>query len=214
MFSKIGKAQILPAIATLGLLLLAAGCTGFFRNPTLTSITISPPTPNVQQGTTLQMTATGTFDDGSTSTLSKNLFWSSSDTTIATINTSGVLSGVAAGQTTITASSANITATTTANVTLANVTGITISPGNTSTTQNTNVNYTCMATVQGSSTQVDVTSSVQWTTNNTNVTIANGQNPAVAMVGTLSSVPTAVTITATYTSNAKTLTANATLNVN
>ncbi|PYX62695.1 MAG: hypothetical protein DMG74_19860, partial [Acidobacteria bacterium] len=55
-------------IALLGMI-FAVGCRGFFVNPTLTTVTVGPSTPSIQQGKTLQMTATGTFDDGSTKTL-------------------------------------------------------------------------------------------------------------------------------------------------
>ena len=53
--------------AALSLLALAAGCRGFFVNPTLQSITVAPSTGSVAPAGTIQMTATGTFDDGSTS---------------------------------------------------------------------------------------------------------------------------------------------------
>jgi hypothetical protein len=69
-----------------------------------------------------------------------------------------------------------------------------------------------MATVQGSSTPVDVSGTVIWSTSDpTNITITQGQSPAVVTVGNVSAET--VTITATYNST-NTLQATATLNVN
>ena len=60
------KLRLMGAFAALGMLALAVSCTGFFQNPTLTTITIDPPTPSISQGATEQLTATGTYQDGST----------------------------------------------------------------------------------------------------------------------------------------------------
>jgi uncharacterized protein YjdB len=90
------------ALSTL-LLLVLAGCHGFFQAPVLQSITITPATGPVSPPTTT-LTATGTYDDGSTGTISSSkLTWASSDTTKATVDANGVLTGIAAGTTTITA---------------------------------------------------------------------------------------------------------------
>jgi len=130
------KLRVVGAFAALAMLALAVSCTGFFVNPILSTITIDPPTPSVSQGATQQMTATGTYQDGSTSTLtggtscSGNIVcWSSSDTTIATISTGGELTGIAQGTTTITAASGAITGTTTATVVLSNVTNFQVCEG-------------------------------------------------------------------------------------
>jgi hypothetical protein len=42
---------------------------------TLTAITITPPTPSIAKGTTVQFTATGTFTDGSTQDLTHSVSW-------------------------------------------------------------------------------------------------------------------------------------------
>ena len=55
-------------------------------------------------GATLQFTATGTFSDGKTVDLTNQVNWSSSAPTFATISSTGLVSGAAAGQTTISAS--------------------------------------------------------------------------------------------------------------
>jgi hypothetical protein len=73
----------------------------------LQSITVAPTSTSVSVGLTRPFTATGHFSDGSAGPVSVN--WTSSDTTIATINASGVATGVTAGgPVTITATSGNI----------------------------------------------------------------------------------------------------------
>jgi trimeric autotransporter adhesin len=185
------KIRLLLSFSVVMSLALAAGCKGFFVNPTLTTITVDPVTPTVQQGTTLQMTATGTYDDGSTKTLSNNIFWGSSDTTIATISSTGLLAGVSTGTATITANSANISGTTTATITIAGLTSIKITPATSSLSPNTQTQFTATGTLQSGGT-VDLTSSAQWTSSDPNTaTVIAG------LVTTLQpTTPTPVTITA------------------
>jgi hypothetical protein len=210
------KLQILAAFAVLFLSAAGLGCKGFFVNPTLTTITVDPPTPTVQQGKQLQMIATGTYDDGSTGT-PKNLFWSSTPTSVATIDTSGNLLGVAVGSATVTASSANITGTTTVTVALPNVTSIKVSPSNTSIAQNGVQSYTAMATVSGQMNPVDITATATWTitvgASPGGAEVASGlftlSNTGTAEVitpqsGAFPSLPYVVTVNATYPGNGST----------
>jgi hypothetical protein len=103
------KLRLLVTFAALSLLALAASCRGFFVNPTLQSISVSPSTGSVAPAATIQLTATGTFDDGSTSNVTSKSQWQSSDTTVATVGTNtGLVSAAASiasppGITTITA---------------------------------------------------------------------------------------------------------------
>ena len=59
------KLRLFGALAALATLALAISCRGFFVNPTVNSIVISPTNPTVPLGGTLQMHAFGTNDDGS-----------------------------------------------------------------------------------------------------------------------------------------------------
>jgi trimeric autotransporter adhesin len=75
---------------------------------TLVSIVVTPANPAIGVGQTQQFTATGHYTDGSTTVITSSVTWTSSDTTIATINSSGVATAAAAGVTTITATSSSI----------------------------------------------------------------------------------------------------------
>jgi hypothetical protein len=130
------KLRLVGAFAALAILALAVSCKGFFVNPILTTITVDPPTPSINQGATQQMTATATYQDSSTSTLKggtscsgNTVCWSSSDTTVLTISTGGLATGVGQGTATITAASGAIVGTTQATVDLTNVTNFQVCEG-------------------------------------------------------------------------------------
>src|SRR5881396_3720701 len=68
------------------------------------SVTVSPAPASVQAGQTLQLTATPKDVNGNPLT-GRTITWSSSNTSVATVNSSGLVSGVVAGSATITATS-------------------------------------------------------------------------------------------------------------
>jgi hypothetical protein len=107
-----------------------AGTTSLLvTSSSLTRIDISPTNPKLAEKTAAQLTATGTFSDGSTQDLTTSVNWSSSNKSIATIGAqTGIISGLAPGSSTITATFGSVTGTTTATITNATLTSITISP--------------------------------------------------------------------------------------
>ena len=77
----------------------------------LTSITVSPATATVVEGLTQAFVATGNYDNSSSADISASVTWTSSNVLIATVNTSGLATGIAAGSATITATSGTISGT-------------------------------------------------------------------------------------------------------
>jgi hypothetical protein len=71
--------------------------------PALTSISVLPPAVWVGVGSNTQYTATGTFTDGSTASLTNSVVWSSSDSSIATITATGLATSTGGGVATLTA---------------------------------------------------------------------------------------------------------------
>jgi Bacterial Ig-like domain (group 2) len=217
MLSNLRKLQLLVGFTTLFSLAGAVGCRGFFQDPQLNSITVGPQNVNLQQGNTLQMTAVGNFNDGSTKTLTSGVFWSSSDDTIGSITQGGTVTGVSSGTATISASSGAITGTTTVVVVLNNVTAITISPNNQNVALGGTTTYTCAATVSGGP-PVPITSSVSWTVTDStgaaaaNISISNQTTPATVTVNS-SAIRATYTVNASYTANSQTFTDTATLTV-
>lgn len=74
-----------------------------------TGINVTPANISARIGLPVTFTATGTFSDGTTGNISGSINWLSSNTSIATINSSGVATGTAIGSTSITAAQAGIT---------------------------------------------------------------------------------------------------------
>jgi hypothetical protein len=77
---------------------------------TLQSLAVTPIDSAIVIGNTEQLSATGTYSDGSTHNLDNVATWTSSDTTVATISSGGLATGIAAGSTVIQAASGSITA--------------------------------------------------------------------------------------------------------
>jgi uncharacterized protein YjdB len=76
----------------------------------LSSIAVTPATPAaLTVGSNLQFTATATYSDGSTADISSNVTWASDTTGTATISSTGLAAGVAAGTTNITANLFGVT---------------------------------------------------------------------------------------------------------
>ena len=84
--------------------------------PTLTSIAVTPANPTIQTGATQQFTATGTYSDNSTQNITSQVTWVSSNTSVATINSAGLATGVSPGVPTISATQGAVTGSTTLNV--------------------------------------------------------------------------------------------------
>lgn len=187
------KRNVVLGFAVLLSIALAVSCNGFFVNPTLTGITVTPPTPSVQQGTTLQMTATGSYNDGSIKTLTGGVTWTSSDATIATASSSGIVTGVVAGTATISASSGIATGSTTVTVTFNNLVSITVSPQSISLTPGQTQKYTATGNFSSGSPQ-DISNQVQWTTNPSTAALIDTTGLLTAQQVTQS---TTVTVTAT-----------------
>ena len=132
-FRLISAFLMLVAIA-----LVAASCDSFFVDPTLTSVSVGPQNLSLTINETFQMTATGTYSDGTQKTLTKNVTWSTSDaSTISVGRDSGQVTALQTGSATISASSggcSSCTGQTTVTVAIQGVTSITITPGTQSVT--------------------------------------------------------------------------------
>jgi hypothetical protein len=225
MFMLTGRKLALTlAFTVLVALAFGVSCRGFFTKPTVASFVISPTNPTVPfPNGTQQMAAFGTDTDGNpTGNITNKVSWSSSDPGIITIGdasisgtTPGLMTAVAQSTSpvTITANYQALAAqTTTAAVCVVGASSLVIAPldyvdNNKATSQE----YTASVTVNGVG-GTDVTASVQWTTTNTAVTIADGTTPAIATI-TLPTAQTTGTVTATYTCGGNTLTATTNITV-
>ena len=92
-----------------------------------TSVAVTPATPSVNVGATAQLSASALDQDGNAMAGLPAATWASSNTAVATVNASGIVTGVTAGSATITASMISGAATKTGTATIT-VTAITGSP--------------------------------------------------------------------------------------
>jgi uncharacterized protein YjdB len=139
----------------------------------LVSIAVSPATPSIALGTTLQFTAVGSFDDGSTQLLT-SLTWSSSSTSVTSIDATGFASSTGTGIVTITAMSGGVSGTSSLTVTSANLVSIAVTPANSSMAVGTTKQFTAIGAFSDSSTQ-DITSTVTWTSSSAASATINAQ---------------------------------------
>jgi uncharacterized protein YjdB len=96
-------------------------------NVPVNTVTVSPASASIQQGQTVQLTATAKDANGQPLT-GRVLTWSSNNTSVATVNSSGLVTSGAAGSATITAASEGKSGTSAITVTSVPVAAVTVSP--------------------------------------------------------------------------------------
>jgi hypothetical protein len=179
---------MLPTITRLAigsiLLLALTGCPG----GSVTSVTITGGDRTLPQGTTLTLTATVEVTGNASTTVT----WSSSNTSVATIDATGTIATLTTGNTIITATSTtdpNKNDSITLTITEANtVTSVTISGGDQSTAVDGNLTLTATVIATGTA-----STTVTWTSSNSSVA-------TIGADGTITSLTTGTTIiTATST---------------
>jgi uncharacterized protein YjdB len=177
---------------------------------TLSSITVSTGTASIAPGTTAQFTAQGKFSDNTTQNLTSQVTWSSSATSVATMNfngAAGLAKGVAGGTTSITASMSGVSGSATLTVTNASLVSIDVTPANPSINVKTQQQFTATGNFSDGTTQ-NISNVVKWTSSPSSIasiTIASGLATGRA-VGT-------TTITATFTTSSGSVSGSTQLSV-
>jgi hypothetical protein len=145
---------------------------------TLSSISVTPSGASIAKGLTQQYAATGTFSDSSTQDLTTQVSWSSSTTSVATINNNkgsqGKASTLATGSTTISAVLNSVTGTTKLTVTSAALTKISVTPSPASVAKGAMLQLAATGTYTDGSSN-DITEDVTWSSADTSIaTVTNG----------------------------------------
>lgn len=182
--------RLSKAFATLLLCVLSPGCEGFFVDPVLTGLTVGP-TAGIQTGKTIQMSAVGSYNDGSQKTVTSSVHWSSGTPSVATISSSGLVTGFDPGQSIITGALGTVSGTATITVTVGGLTSIRVSnqDGVTNIAYGASEQFIATGTANGE--QVTITDSVTWSTSPAlipNVSI----NPGTGLLTTTSGLTKAV----------------------
>jgi len=84
-----------------GMALFAVGCSNSTSPTTVSSVTVTGTAPAV--GATSQFTATATMGDGTTQNVTSQAAWTTSNASIATVSSTGVVTGVGAGSVSVAA---------------------------------------------------------------------------------------------------------------
>ena len=175
--------------------------------PTLLSIAITPSTTTVAKGLTASLSATGTYSDLSTANLTSKVTWASSNTTVASINsTTGIVTSVAVGSTTIGASFNGITApAANLSVTAAVITGLSITPATSTVAKGLPATFTATGTYSDGTTG-NVSAAVTWASSSAVVATVNNSGIASSLAQGAASITASAN---GITSNAATLTVTA-----
>src|SRR5437016_3331850 len=148
--------------------------------PTISSISVTPVGLTLGIGINQQYTATATYSDGSSQDLVNGVTWSSSTTSVATVNNSGLVTTVGAGTTTITATVGSFSDSSTLTVVAAHLLSIAVSPATPSIAVGTTQQFTATGTFGDTSAQ-DITSSVLWSSSSAATATINNQGAATSV---------------------------------
>ncbi|QNI30919.1 Ig-like domain-containing protein [Alloacidobacterium dinghuense] len=167
----------------------------------LETLTITPPSASVVLGQAAQLTAIGTFSDKTTQDLTSVADWSSAQPAVATVNTAGLATSKAVGNTTVTASVGSITASNQLAVSPAALSAIVVGSAAAATPLGTKEQFTAQGVYTDGS-KVDITNQVTWTSTPSGI-VAIGTNGLAAThaVGnvTVTAVSAGVTGTGSFT---------------
>jgi len=206
------KLRLAGTLGALAAFALGLSCTGFFVNPTISSLSVGPASPTIETGSTnntVQMTAFATNNDGSTSN-SPSVSWSITPTTTATISPTGLVTAVAVGTATVTAAAnknPSITGTQTVTVTVGCIESIKITPTSVPALTTNQPSQQLAAEATTCNGTDDVTQVATWTTSNSSLItvsaglvsmLAGNTTPGTATVtasiGNISSAPVTITV--------------------
>jgi len=147
--------------------------------PTITSISITPDDMTLAIGVGQQYVASAIYSDGSIQDLVTGVQWTSSNTTVATIDGNGLATTLASGDTTITATVGSFTDSSVITVVPAHLQSITLSPTNVTMPASTLQQFTAVGNFDDGSTQVLV--SAAWLSSSPGVLTIDGNGLATAV---------------------------------
>jgi subtilisin family serine protease len=177
------RARLVSFAMTTTLALLASGCgggSGGGEPRTLTSIALGPAVITVARGATLQLSAIGSYSDGSGADLSASATWTSSDATVATVSSTGLLTGIGNGATRIQAASGGVAGTRDASVTGPAATTVAVTPATADIIAGGTLPLKAQATYADGTTE-DVTARVTWTWSGQGISVASGGVASAAL---------------------------------
>ena len=168
------RGRFVGALIVIVIVVSATGC-DFFVDPVLTGMAVGP-SATIQTGTTLQVNAVGTFNDGSQQSLKSGVFWSSQSPTVAIVDSTGLVKAIAPGKAIITGAKGTVSASATVTVTMGGITSIQVRTMDGLSSIQYGSTEQFVATANAGGVQIDITNSATWSTNPRsipNVSISN-----------------------------------------
>lgn len=143
----------------------------------LSSLSVTPATVTLPVGTSQALMATGTFSDGSSQDLTRQVSWSSSSPATASVSNTagseGVATAAGAGTASVSATFNGVSAAAQVTVTAAALSSLAVTPANANLTVGATQQYTATGTFSDGTMRV-LTAQVTWTSSNLNTaTISN-----------------------------------------
>jgi len=168
---------------------------------TLKSIAVTPASGSIIVGKTVQLTATGTYSDGSTQNLTSSVAWTSSSSAVASVSSTGLATGLSAGSTTSKATSGTLSASATISVANATLQSIAVTPAGSSLMTGQTLQFTATGTYSNGTTQ-NLTGSVTWTSSSTSAATISASGLATGnAVGSTTIQAVSASISASTTLN-------------
>jgi trimeric autotransporter adhesin len=215
-----GKSRAALLVILFVVLATTWACEGFFVDPILVTLVVTPPTPTlVVGGESVQMTAFGTFDDGSKKNLNSSVIWTMNPPGYATIDKGGMLRGTSPSPSTVTlqASQADVVGSTTFQV-FSTITAITVTPSTQSVSASSGTPFCLQALATTTTGQQDISSTATWAFTDPHGQTESGVNKSTAgctgqafTIGTLTPTIAPVILNATASApstNGGTVTSN------
>ena len=148
--------------------------------PSITSISVTPDDMTLAIGVGEQYTASAIYSDGSIQDLVTGVTWTSSNSSVATVDSNGLATTLGAGTTTITATVGSFTDASVITVVAAHLQTITLTPTNVTMAAGTQQQFTAVGNFDDGSTQVLI--SALWSSSSSSV-LAIDQNGLALAVG-------------------------------
>jgi trimeric autotransporter adhesin len=136
--------------------------------PVAVSLAVSPASASIPMGLTQPFTATATLSDGTSQDLTQSATWSSSDTSVATVESNGVLTALQRGSVTVSAISGLLNSAATVTVIAPALRSIIVTPDATSLAMGQTQQFTAYG-IYSDNSQQDLSALVTWTSTNSAV---------------------------------------------
>jgi hypothetical protein len=148
--------------------------------PALASIAVEATRSTIPLGATAQLTAVGTYTNGSAQNLTKSVTWSSASDLVVSVSSTGVADARKLGTSVVTAATAGISGSITLTASPAALTSISISPANPAIPLTASLQLAATGTFTDGSTQ-NLTSSATWEVVNAAIVSVSGAGGATAL---------------------------------